>query len=110
MDADGQWRTVWLSLFFHFITQNIKFMKSHIRNMNNTIKLGTAIFMFLALFVVHLEAQSEKKSSKGAVIVADYKEPVRFLDQAGQNIDFGNELRGSIITEGRRLRLGLVES
>ena len=82
-------------------------MKSHIRNMNNTIKLGTAIFMFLALFVVHLEAQSEKKSSKGAVIVADYKEPVRFLDQAGQNIDFGNELRGSIITEGQTAQVGI---
>ena len=82
-------------------------MKSHIRNMSNTIKLGTAIFMFLALFVVHLEAQSEKKSSKGAVIVADYKEPVRFLDQAGQNIDFGNELRGSIITEGQTAQVGI---
>ena len=82
-------------------------MKSHIRNMNNTIKLGTAIFMFLALFVVHLEAQSEKKNSKGAVIVADYKEPVRFLDQAGQNIDFGNELRGSIITEGQTAQVGI---
>ena len=75
--------------------------------MSNTIKLGTAIFMFLALFVVHLEAQSEKKSSKGAVIVADYKEPVRFLDQAGQNIDFGNELRGSIITEGQTAQVGI---
>ena len=75
--------------------------------MNNTIKLGTAIFMFLALFVVHLEAQSEKKNSKGAVIVADYKEPVRFLDQAGQNIDFGNELRGSIITEGQTAQVGI---
>jgi len=63
--------------------------------------------MFLALFVVHLEAQSEKKSSKGAVIVADYKEPVRFLDQAGQNIDFGNELRGSIITEGQTAQVGI---
>ena len=82
-------------------------MKSHIRNMSNTIKLGTAIFMFLALFVVHLEAQSEKKNSKGAVIVADYKEPVRFLDQAGQNIDFGNELRGSIITEGQTAQVGI---
>ena len=82
-------------------------MKSYIRNMSNTIKLGTAIFMFLALFVVHLEAQSEKKSSKGAVIVADYKEPVRFLDQAGQNIDFGNELRGSIITEGQTAQVGI---
>ena len=82
-------------------------MKSHIRNMSNTIKLGTAIFMFLALFVVHLEAQSENKSSKGAVIVADYKEPVRFLDQAGQNIDFGNELRGSIITEGQTAQVGI---
>jgi hypothetical protein len=87
--------------------QNIKFMKSYIRNMSNTIKLGTAIFMFLALFVVHLEAQSEKKSSKGAVIVADYKEPVRFLDQAGQNIDFGNELRGAIITEGQTAQVGI---
>ena len=75
--------------------------------MSNTIKLGTAIFMFLAFFVVHLEAQSEKKSSKGAVIVADYKEPVRFLDQAGQNIDFGNELRGSIITEGQTAQVGI---
>ena len=75
--------------------------------MSNTIKLGTAIFMFLALFVVHLEAQSEKKNSKGAVIVADYKEPVRFLDQAGQNIDFGNELRGSIITEGQTAQVGI---
>ncbi|MDC1006259.1 FecR domain-containing protein [Opitutales bacterium] len=82
-------------------------MKSYIRNMSNTIKLGTAIFMFLVLFVVHLEAQSEKKSSKGAVIVADYKEPVRFLDQAGQNIDFGNELRGSIITEGQTAQVGI---
>ena len=82
-------------------------MKSHIRNMSKIIKLGTTLFMFLAFFDLQLEAQSEKKSSKGAVIVADFKEPVRFLDQAGENIDFGNELRGSIITEGQTAQVGI---
>ena len=82
-------------------------MKSQIRNMSNTIKLGTTIFMFLAIFGLQLEAQSENKNSKGAVIVADYNEPVRFLDQAGENIDFGNELRGSIITEGQTAQVGI---
>ena len=82
-------------------------MKSHNRNMSNTIKLGTAIFMFLAIFGLQLEAQTEKKNSKGAVIVADYKDPVRFLDQAGQVINFGNELRGSIITEGQTAHVGI---
>ena len=52
-------------------------------------------------------AQDSGKSSKGAVIVADYKEPVRFLDQEGQLIDFGNELRGSIITEGQTAQVGI---
>ena len=82
-------------------------MKSHNRNMSNTIKLGTAIFMFLAIFGLQLEAQTEMKNSKGAVIVADYKDPVRFLDQAGQVINFGNELRGSIITEGQTAHVGI---
>ena len=82
-------------------------MKSHNRNMSKTIKLGTAIFMFLAIFGLQLEAQTEMKNSKGAVIVADYKDPVRFLDQAGQVINFGNELRGSIITEGQTAHVGI---
>lgn len=82
-------------------------MKSHNRNMSNTIKLGTVIFMFLAIFGLQLEAQTEMKNSKGAVIVADYKDPVRFLDQAGQVINFGNELRGSIITEGQTAHVGI---
>ena len=75
--------------------------------MSKIIKLGTTLFMFLAFFDLQLEAQSEKKSSKGAVIVADFKEPVRFLDQAGQIINFGNELRGSIITEGQTAQVGI---
>ena len=107
MDADEQRRAVGLSLFFHFIIQNIKFMKSHIRNMSNTIKLGTALFMFLAIFGLQLEAQTQKNGSKGAVIVADYTDPVRFLDQEGQIINFGNELRGAVITEGQTAQVGI---
>ncbi len=82
-------------------------MKSHIRTMSNTIKLGTLTFMFLAICGLQIEAQSEKKGSKGAVIVADYKEPVRFIDQAGQIIEFGAKLRGSILTEGQTAQVGI---
>lgn len=82
-------------------------MKSHIRTMSNTIKLGTLTFMFLAICGLQIEAQSEKKGSKGAVIVADYKEPVRFIDQAGKIIEFGAELRGSILTEGQTAQVGI---
>ncbi len=82
-------------------------MNSHIRIMSNTIKLGTTVFMFLAIFGLLLEAQSEKQSTKGAVIIADFKEPVRFLDQAGQIINFGDELRGEVITEGQTIEVGI---
>jgi hypothetical protein len=75
--------------------------------MSNTIKLGTALFMFLAIFGLQLEAQTQKKGNKGAVIVADYTDPVRFLDKDGDIIDFGNELRGSIITEGQTAQVGI---
>ena len=81
-------------------------MKSHIRNMSNKIKIGAFIFMFLAIWDLEIKAQSNQQTGKGAVIVADFTQPVRFIDQAGKEINFGNELRGSIITEGQTAEVG----
>ena len=81
-------------------------MKSHIRNMSNKIKIGAFIFMFLAIWDLEVKAQSNKQTGKGAVIVADFTQPVSFIDQAGKEINFGNELRGSIITEGQTAEVG----
>ena len=95
-----------VNLFFHFTTQKFKVMKSHIRNMSNKIKIGAFIFMFLAIWDLEIKAQSNKQTGKGAVIVADFTQPVSFIDQAGKKINFGNELRGSIITEGQTAEVG----
>ena len=75
--------------------------------MNKLFNPFISIFLLLNFSGIFLVAQDSGKSSKGAVIVADYKEPVRFLDQEGQLIDFGNELRGSIITEGQTAQVGI---
>ena len=81
-------------------------MKSQIRNMSSKIKIGAFIFMFLAIWDLEVKAQSNKQTGKGAVIVADFTQPVSFIDQAGKEINFGNELRGSIITEGQTAEVG----
>ena len=81
-------------------------MKSQIRNMSIKIKIGAFIFMFLAIWDLEVKAQSNKQTGKGAVIVADFTQPVSFIDQAGKEINFGNELRGSIITEGQTAEVG----
>ena len=69
-----------------------------------TIIVNSFLLFLLSILGSILNAQ---QSGKGAVIVADYKDPVRFLDQAGQLIDFGNELRGSIITQGQTAQVGI---
>ena len=81
-------------------------MKSHIGNMSNKIKLGSILFMFLVILGSEIKAQLNKNTGKGAVIVADFTQPVRFIDQAGKEINFGNELRGSIVTEGQTVEVG----
>lgn len=69
-----------------------------------TIIVNSFLLFLLTFLGSILNAQ---QSGKGAVIVADYKDPVRFLDQEGQLIDFGNELRGSVITEGQTAQVGI---
>ena len=69
-----------------------------------TLIVNSFLLFLLTFLGSILNAQ---QSGKGAVIVADYKDPVRFLDQEGQLIDFGNELRGSVITEGQTAQVGI---
>ena len=54
-----------VEFILHFITQIIKVMKSHIRNMSSKIKIGAFIFMFLAIWDLEVKAQSNKQTGKG---------------------------------------------
>ena len=56
--------------------------------------------MFLAIWDLEIKAQSNKQTGKGSNCSRFYSTG-SFIDQAGKEINFGNELRGSIITEGQ---------